>query len=179
MYTNPQRLDSKLTKELRNEAGLWLRDLREKRGLTQRDLAAKVGAKYYTFVSNLESGRGRIPPDRYLDWADALEIEPQEFVHRLMSYYDPVTFGILFGETPGRARPSTWPLSIGPAWLMNMMAMFRPSIQPRPRSPRRRASIASAKTAELMATSMQPVPAKTKPIAKSSNDKANTLAIRI
>jgi transcriptional regulator with XRE-family HTH domain len=104
MYTHPQRLSSKLTKELRSHAGTWLRELREKRGLSQRDLAARVGADYYTFISQLETGRGRIPPDRYLDWAKALEIAPREFVHRLMSYYDPVTYGILFGEAPGGER---------------------------------------------------------------------------
>ncbi len=53
MYSNPQRLSSKATKELRNQAGQWLRDLREKRGLSQRDLAAKIGADYYTFISQL------------------------------------------------------------------------------------------------------------------------------
>lgn len=107
MYTHPQRLSSKLTKELRGNAGTWLRELRERRGLSQRDLAAKVGAEYYTFISQLETGRGRIPPDRYLAWADALEIAPREFVHRLMSYYDPVTYGILFGQTPsGKRSPS-------------------------------------------------------------------------
>lgn len=111
MYTHPQRLSSKLTKELRGHAGAWLRELREKRGLSQRDLAAKVGAEYYTFISQLETGRGRIPPDRYLDWAKALDIAPREFVHRLMSYYDPVTYGILFGETPEGGRfPSPKPV---------------------------------------------------------------------
>src|SRR4029079_12044287 len=102
MYTHPQRLDCKLTKELRNEAGRWLRELRERRGLSQRELAAKVGAKYYSFISSLEGGRGRIPPDRYLAGAEALEINPQGFVHRLMSYYDPVTYRILFRETAGQ-----------------------------------------------------------------------------
>jgi len=131
MYTHPQRLGSKLTKELRNEAGRWLRELRERRGLSQRDLAAKVGSKHYTFISSLESGRGRIPPDRYLAWAEALEVNPREFVHRLMSYYDPVTFGILFREIPGQARLSTSQLSIGPAWLTSMMAAVQRSIPPR------------------------------------------------
>lgn len=102
MYSNPQRLSSKSTKELRSQAGQWLRELREKRGLSQRDLAAKIGAEYYTFISQLETGRGRIPPDRYKVWADALEIDLQEFVRKLMSYYDPVTFGILFGEPPAK-----------------------------------------------------------------------------
>lgn len=98
MYSNPQRLSSKATKELRTQAGQWLRELREKRGLSQRDLAAKVGAEYYTFISQLETGRGRIPPDRYLVWAKALDVDLQEFVRKLMSCYDPVTYDILFGR---------------------------------------------------------------------------------
>jgi transcriptional regulator with XRE-family HTH domain len=97
MYSNPQRRSDKLTQKLRTEAGLWLRDLREKRGLTQREMAQRVGAEYYTFISQLENGRGRIPPDRYLVWAEALGVEPREFVLGLMSYYDPVTYQIIFG----------------------------------------------------------------------------------
>lgn len=98
MYTHPQRRSAKLTQKLRQEAGRWLRELREKRGLSQRDLAQKVGAEYYTFISQLEHGRGRIPPDRYLVWARALGVEPREFVRGLMSYYDPVTYDIVFGR---------------------------------------------------------------------------------
>ena len=98
MYTHPQRRSAKLTQKLRQEAGRWLRELREQRGLSQRDLAQKVGAEYYTFISQLEHGRGRIPPDRYLVWARALAVEPREFVQGLMSYYDPVTYDIVFGR---------------------------------------------------------------------------------
>ena len=100
MYTHPQRRSTKLTKKLRNQAGFWLRELREKRGLSQRELAKKVGAEYYTFISQLENGRGRIPPDRYLVWAGALGVEPRAFVRTLMSYYDPVTYKIIFGDEP-------------------------------------------------------------------------------
>jgi transcriptional regulator with XRE-family HTH domain len=98
MYSNPQRQSDKLTKKLRQDAGRWLCELREKQGLSQRDLARMVGAEYYTFISQLECGRGRIPPDRYLIWARALRVEAREFVKRLMCYYDPVTFGIIFGR---------------------------------------------------------------------------------
>ena len=104
MYSHPQRLSTKGTKELRNQAGAWLRELRENCGLSQRELAAKVGAEYYTFISQLETGRGRIPPDRYLVWATALSVEPQEFVRTLMSYYDPVTYKILFGSTSEKPK---------------------------------------------------------------------------
>jgi transcriptional regulator with XRE-family HTH domain len=100
MYTHPQRRSSKLTQRLRSKAGSWLRELREKRGLSQRELAQRVGAEYYTFISQLEHGRGRIPPDRYLVWADALGVNPREFVRGLMSFYDPMTYNIIFGRMP-------------------------------------------------------------------------------
>ena len=85
--------------ELRKEAGLWLKELREKRGLSQRQMAEKVGGNYYTFISQLESGRGRIPPDRYLVWAEVLGVEPKFFVRNLLRSYDPVTYSILFGKS--------------------------------------------------------------------------------
>jgi transcriptional regulator with XRE-family HTH domain len=100
MYTHPQRRSAKLTQKLRGQGGRYLRELREKRGLSQRELAQKVGAEYYTFISQLEHGKGRIPPDRYLVWATALGVEPREFVRELMSYYDPVTHDIMFRHEP-------------------------------------------------------------------------------
>ena len=84
--------------KLRREAGKWLKDLRLKRNLTQRELAGMVGVEYYTFVSQLEVGRGRIPPDRYELWAKALGLDAAEFVKHLMRYYDPQTYRILFGD---------------------------------------------------------------------------------
>ena len=98
MYGNPQRRSAADVQDLRREGGRWLKDLRERAGLSQRELAVKVGAEYYTFISQLETGRGRIPPDRYLQWAQALETPPRAFVRDLMRYYDPLTHGILFDE---------------------------------------------------------------------------------
>ena len=99
MYTNPQHRSDHQVHELRREAGVWLKELRERRGMSQRQLASKLGAEYYTFISQLETGRGRIPPDRYREWAEALGVEPAEFVKTLMQYYDPVTYEILFGNS--------------------------------------------------------------------------------
>jgi transcriptional regulator with XRE-family HTH domain len=84
--------------ELRKDAGRWLRTLREAQGLSQRQIAEAVGIAYYTFVSQLETGRGRIPSDQYMKWAEVLGVEPREFVRNLMRYYDPVTFELLFPE---------------------------------------------------------------------------------
>jgi len=98
MYGNPQRRADPSVQDLRREGGRWLKEQRENAGLSQRQLAAKVGADYYTFISQLETGRGRIPPDRYRDWAAALGLSPQTFVRSLLRFYDPITYDIMFME---------------------------------------------------------------------------------
>jgi transcriptional regulator with XRE-family HTH domain len=98
MYSSAQKLSDEQVSELRRDAGQWLKRLREDQGLSQRDLAEKVGVEYYTFISQVESGRGRIPPDRYRLWAKALGVPAREFVTKLMRYYDPVTYRILFEQ---------------------------------------------------------------------------------
>ncbi|WP_336488999.1 helix-turn-helix domain-containing protein [Methylobacterium nigriterrae] len=100
MYAHQTKLASDEVQELRREGGRYLRELREARGLSQRQLAALIGAEFYTFVSQIETGRGRIPPDRYRTWAEALGVEPRAFVQALMRYYDPVTHEILFEDVP-------------------------------------------------------------------------------
>ena len=101
MYIHIQQRSDPEVQNLRRSAGLWLKELREKRAFTQRELAGLVGADYYTFISQIENGRGRIPPDRYRQWAHALGVEPSEFVRTLMQYYDPVTYSVLFGKDAG------------------------------------------------------------------------------
>lgn len=87
--------DSKL---LRQEAGQWLKHLRESRKLTQRELAERVNINYYTFISQIEAGKGRVPPESYQLWADALGVERVAFVKSLLGYYDPYTYRALFGD---------------------------------------------------------------------------------
>jgi transcriptional regulator with XRE-family HTH domain len=96
VYVHQQRLGSEEVQELRREGGRFLKELREK--LSQRQLAVQVGADYYTFISQLETGRGRVPPDRYRIWAEALGVDVRDFVKNLMRFYDPQTFEILFGD---------------------------------------------------------------------------------
>lgn len=47
----------------------------------------------------MENGRVRIPPERYEDWAAAYGLAPYDFVKTLMSFYDPVTYRLLFQES--------------------------------------------------------------------------------
>ncbi|MGO9743121.1 MAG: helix-turn-helix domain-containing protein [Roseiarcus sp.] len=98
MATHAQRRADPEVQGLRKAAGTWLRMLREKRGLSQRELAGLIGAEYYTFISQLETGRGRVPPERYHEWARALDVKPRVFVKTLLAYYDPHTYSVLFGD---------------------------------------------------------------------------------
>ena len=89
--------------ELRKEAGKWLRVKREAAGLSQRQLASMVGIDYYTFISQLETGRGRVPPERFQSYAVALNVVPRDFALTMMRYNDPTTYNLIFGsvvETP-------------------------------------------------------------------------------
>lgn len=83
---------------LRQQAGRWLKTLREAAGLSQRDLAKTVGFEYYTFISQIESGRGRLPSAQYTAFARALGVPVRDFVKTLLRYYDPVTYFALFDE---------------------------------------------------------------------------------
>ncbi len=95
MYTHPQHGAAQQAHDLRRRAGQWLKRLRTEQGLSQRELARKLDLEAYTFISQLESGRGRIPPDRMERWAAALGQEPGDFAAALMRFYDPITFQLL------------------------------------------------------------------------------------
>lgn len=97
MLTN-KATQVKETNQLRQQAGVWFKELRETSGLSQREMASQLNLDYYTFISQLENGRGRVPQNRYRDWAEVLGVDPKDFVRQLMSYYDPETYDILFGD---------------------------------------------------------------------------------
>src|SRR5215211_9561983 len=83
----------------RRQAGTWLKQLRARAGLSQIQLAGKLGLKYYTFVSQVENGFGRVPSETMEAWARALGVAPAEFARRLLSYYDPELHRLLFEES--------------------------------------------------------------------------------
>jgi transcriptional regulator with XRE-family HTH domain len=83
-------------KQLRKDAGAWLKQLRVKAGLSQIDLAARLGLKYYTFVSQVENGFGRVPTESMEAWARVLGADPSAFARRLLSFYDPELHRLLF-----------------------------------------------------------------------------------
>lgn len=83
-------------RELRRQAGAWLKEQRVRAGLSQIELAQRLGLKYYTFVSQVENGFGRVPTESMEAWARALGIDPSSFARRLLSFYDPELYRLLF-----------------------------------------------------------------------------------
>lgn len=98
MLAEVQKTSPEEAKEQRVALGQWLKELRERANLSQRELADKLSLDYYTFISQLENGRGRIPVHRYAEWAEALGQEHRSFVKRLLSFYEPTTYRILFED---------------------------------------------------------------------------------
>ena len=92
------------TKILRQQAGRWLKAARETAGLTQAGLAERVGLRYYTFVSQVESGLGRLPIETQAAWAEALGLDPGEFARTLLRYYEPELHRLLFETATAQSR---------------------------------------------------------------------------
>jgi transcriptional regulator with XRE-family HTH domain len=92
----PSEEESRL--QARKDIGVWLKQRREEAGLSQRELAERLQIGYLTFISQIESGRGRLPFDRYKDWAEALQIDPRDFARTMLSHYEPMLHDVLFGE---------------------------------------------------------------------------------
>jgi transcriptional regulator with XRE-family HTH domain len=84
-------------KRLRKQAGAWLKELRGRAGLSQVELAQALGLKYYTFISQVENGFGRVPTESLEAWARALGVDPSQFTRELLAYYEPELYRLLFG----------------------------------------------------------------------------------
>lgn len=87
-------------KELRRRLGRWLKKRREERGMTQADLADALGLRYYSFVSQVENGLGRIPQDLYGPWAAALGLEAPDFGWTVLAHLEPGLYRMLSADPP-------------------------------------------------------------------------------
>ena len=84
------------SKKLRKQAGTWLKELRGRAGLSQIQLAHVLGFKYYTFISQVESGFARVPVESMKAWAKALDTDPTKLAKRLLSFYEPELYRLLY-----------------------------------------------------------------------------------
>jgi transcriptional regulator with XRE-family HTH domain len=91
-----QAHDSEELKDARKDAGAWLKDLRKDAGITQLDVAKACGYEYVTFISQIESGKGRIPPEKYETFAKVYNVDPKWFMKKYLQFTDPYAFKLLF-----------------------------------------------------------------------------------
>jgi transcriptional regulator with XRE-family HTH domain len=73
-----------------------LKELRGRAGLSQIELAHRLELKYYTFISQVENGFGRVPIESMEAWAHVLGVEPSAFARRLLAHYEPELHRLLF-----------------------------------------------------------------------------------
>jgi transcriptional regulator with XRE-family HTH domain len=83
-------------RQLRKQAGDWLKLRRADAGLSQADLAVRLGLKYYTFISQVENGFSRVPIEIMGAWASELGLEQATFARHLLMYYEPELHRLLF-----------------------------------------------------------------------------------
>jgi transcriptional regulator with XRE-family HTH domain len=98
LTNKPQRAGVSEARQLRKEAGDWLKQRRADAGLSQVALAARLGLKYYTFISQVENGFSRVPTEAMEAWATELGLEPAAFAKHLLLYYEPEMYRLLFGK---------------------------------------------------------------------------------
>lgn len=87
--------ESERARDLRRQLGRVLKSWREDNGLTQADLAQSLGLKYYSFVSQVENGLGRIPQDLYAPWAEALGVDLETFCWCVLAHVEPSLYDAL------------------------------------------------------------------------------------
>lgn len=101
-------LKSAAEQDIRRKAGKMLRGLRDAQGMTQKDVADAAGIEYYTFLSQLESGMGRVPPDMYEPLAKAYKVDLKRFAQAMLYWYDRATYKALFGAPLPDVGSAEW-----------------------------------------------------------------------
>lgn len=102
---DPQRLDEmnakkkKVDSENRWEFGQFLKRCRNSKGYTQPQMAEAVGQNYFTVISQIENGSGKIPTTDIHLWAEALGVPTPDLAKAYVKAYDRPLFEALF--TPG------------------------------------------------------------------------------
>ncbi len=86
------------SKSKRKEAGQYVKQCRLDADMTQRELSQKLDLDYYTFISQVEGGSARVPPEKMVQWARLMGVVPAEFAKNLLKYYDPHMYDAMFAE---------------------------------------------------------------------------------
>lgn len=99
------KTQNELSDKRKRRWGSELKMLREAAGLTQEQLTKLVNQNYFTFISQVETGRARIPPADTELWARILGADTQHFAKKCVEAYEcQEYFHAIYGEPP-KNRP--------------------------------------------------------------------------
>ena len=66
--------------------------------ITQLELAQACGYEYPSFMSQIEAGKGRIPPEKYEMFAKSYKVDTKWFAQNLLHFTDPYMHRMLFSS---------------------------------------------------------------------------------
>jgi len=72
--------------------------------LNQAELAKILKCPSVNFISMIESGRSKVPVERSVEFATALEIDVKWFIEHVMRDHHPNIAAFLFGDAAARYR---------------------------------------------------------------------------
>jgi hypothetical protein len=78
----------------------FIRRRREELGLTQTQLGRRLGLKQGNFCGMVEKGQSPFPMERWLDWARALEVRPEDFLPMALESVHPSVMPYIKIQTP-------------------------------------------------------------------------------
>ena len=88
-------LNRDIAYDYRRTVGRMVRDWRLAKGMTQDELARAMGMGF-TAISAIETGRSTVPPERYQEFADILNVERVEFGKLMLRYSNPWAYALIF-----------------------------------------------------------------------------------
>lgn len=80
--------------------GLTLRRLRLARDMTQKELSDAAGFRYYTWISQIEIGKGKLASENIRPYAQALGVDPAWLARQIIRAYDPELYRLLCVDKP-------------------------------------------------------------------------------
>lgn len=99
MVLTQYKINTKVAQHMRKLAGSYIKGLRTDAGLTQAQVAKALGYEYYTMISQIESGKARIPSEDIETWATILAVDKATLAKNLLKFMDPSLYHAIFGGT--------------------------------------------------------------------------------
>lgn len=92
------RTNTEESKKRREEIGAFLKKRRNDLNLTQKYMGQQLALDYYTYISQMEAGKTRVPSEMIEGLAKVLKLDCSAFSKLLLAYYDPAFYKAIYRE---------------------------------------------------------------------------------